>query len=255
MQSHRLLGTQIPHATGAAYALKVADKEARSENPRVAAAYFGDGAASEGDFHGALNLAAVRDCPVIFICRNNGFAISTPTAEQYRGDGIASRGIGYGIETLRVDVTDIFAVYEATREARRRAVENGGRPILLEMMSYRISHHSTSDDSFAYRTHDEVSPWTLRDSAIVRLRKWLENQGLWDEEKDKEVRVQIRKGILKELADAEKQKKPPLSSIFDDVYASYSDEQEAQRQELKKLMLQYPEEYDADDYEGGITAL
>jgi 2-oxoisovalerate dehydrogenase E1 component alpha subunit len=218
-------------------------------------AYFGDGAASEGDFHGALNLAAVRDCPVIFICRNNGFAISTPTAEQYRGDGIASRGIGYGIETLRVDGTDIFAVYEATREARRRAVENGGRPILLEMMSYRISHHSTSDDSFAYRTHDEVNPWTLRDNAIMRLRRWLENQGLWDEAKDKELRVQIRKSILRELADAEKQKKPPLSSVFDDVYANYSVEQEAQRQELKRLMLKYPEEYDAGDYEGGIAAL
>ncbi|EXJ76149.1 2-oxoisovalerate dehydrogenase E1 component, alpha subunit [Cladophialophora psammophila CBS 110553] len=249
------LGTQIPHATGAAYALKLADRETGNKSPRVAAAYFGDGAASEGDFHGALNLAAVRDCPVIFICRNNGFAISTPTTEQYRGDGIASRGIGYGIETLRVDGTDIFAVYEATKEARRRALENGGRPILLEMMSYRISHHSTSDDSFAYRTQDEMNTWKTRDNPISRLKKWLENKGLWNDEMDKETRNQIRKDILTELKAAEREKKPPLSSVFDDVYGEYSEEQEAQRKELKRLMLKYPEEYDVEEYEGGINAL
>jgi 2-oxoisovalerate dehydrogenase E1 component alpha subunit len=247
------LGTQIPHATGAAYALKLADRASGTDSPRVAVAYFGDGAASEGDFHGALNLAAVRDCPVIFICRNNGFAISTPTAEQYRGDGIASRGIGYGIETLRVDGTDIFAVYEATMEARRRALE--GRPILLEMMSYRISHHSTSDDSFAYRSKGDEAPWTLRDNALVRLRKWLEHRGLWDDQQEQESRKKIRKDVLRELVEAEGVKKPPLSSIFDDVYAEYSGEQAAQREELKKLMEKYPEEYDLDVYEGGIAAL
>ncbi|KAK5095935.1 hypothetical protein LTS08_007816 [Lithohypha guttulata] len=249
------LGTQIPHATGAAYAMKLEDAATGTTSPRVAVAYFGDGAASEGDFHGALNLAAVRDCPVIFLCRNNGFAISTPTVEQYRGDGIASRGIGYGIETLRVDGTDVFAVYEATKEARRRALENGGRPILLEMMSYRISHHSTSDDSFAYRTKDEVATWTTRDNAIVRLQAWLESQGVWDGQKDKELRAQIRKDILRELKEAEKEKKPPLSCVFDDVYASYSAEQAEQREELRKLLLKYPAEYDIDEHEGGIAGL
>jgi 2-oxoisovalerate dehydrogenase E1 component alpha subunit len=231
------------------------DQENKTLSPRVAVAYFGDGAASEGDFHGALNLAAVRDCPVIFICRNNGFAISTPTKEQYRGDGIASRGIGYGIETLRVDGTDIFAVYEATKEARRRALENGGRPILLELMSYRISHHSTSDDSFAYRTQDEVHPWKNRDNPLILLRKWLIKRELWNDEKEAETRKQIRKDILSELKAAEMEKKPPLSTIFDDVYDEYSEEQQSQRDELKRMMLKYPEEYDIDDYEGGIQAL
>ena len=235
--------------------MKMEDQQTGTNSPRVAVAYFGDGAASEGDFHGALNFAAVRDCPVIFICRNNGFAISTPTAEQYRGDGIASRGIGYGIETLRVDGTDIFAVYEATREARRRALENGGRPILLEFMSYRISHHSTSDDSFAYRSRDEVDPWKTRDNPISLLRKWLENKGLWNEDHERKTRTQIRKDILIEMTAAEKEKKPPLSSIWDDVYAEYSEEQEWQRQEFKRFMLKYPEEYDVRDYEGGVEAL
>ncbi|KAK5707370.1 hypothetical protein LTR17_020766 [Elasticomyces elasticus] len=249
------LGTQIPHAVGAAYAMKVADLEAGKPVSRVAVAYFGDGAASEGDFHGALNVAATRDCPVIFICRNNGFAISTPTSEQYRGDGIASRGLGYGIESLRVDGTDIFAVYEATREARRKALENGGRPILLEMMSYRISHHSTSDDSLAYRTQDEVDPWKTRDNPIARLRLWLQNNDLWNDELERSTRAQIRADVLREMKSAEKELKPPLSSIWDDVYAVYSEEQLSQRAELKRIMLEYPDEYDIDEYEGGIETL
>jgi 2-oxoisovalerate dehydrogenase E1 component alpha subunit len=229
------------------------------ENPnepgRVAVAYFGEGAASEGDFHGALNIAATRSCPVIFICRNNGFAISTSTAEQYRGDGIASRGIGYGIDTLRVDGTDIFAVYEATKEARIRALQDGGRPILLEMMSYRVSHHSTSDDSFAYRKRAEVEAWKLSDNPITRLRKWMENKGIWDEKLEKQTRTEIRRAILQEVAVAEKEKKPPLSSIFDDVYSDLTEEAQEQKAELKRLMLKYPDEYDAEDHVGGVQGL
>lgn len=226
-----------------------------SEPPAVAAAYFGEGAASEGDFHAALNIAATRKCPVIFICRNNGFAISTPTTEQYKGDGIASRGIGYGIDALRVDGNDIFAVNEATKEARRRALEEGGRPILLEFMSYRLSHHSTSDDSFAYRTRSEVDNWKGLDNPITRLRKWLEREGLWDEKKEVETRTSIRKAILKEVSIAEMEKKPPLINIWADVYSSLTEEMEEQREEMRNLMTKYPEEYDAHNHEGGLAGL
>jgi len=249
------LGTQIPHAVGAAYALKLEHQESPTNPPRAAAVYFGDGAASEGDFHGALNFAATRQCPVLFICRNNGYAISTPTSEQYRGDGIASRGAGYGIETLRVDGNDIFAVYEATKEARRRALEGGCRPILLEFMSYRVSHHSTSDDSFAYRTRGEVESWKLRDNPISRLRKWLENKELWSEKIEKETRTKIRKAVLEELALAEKEKKPALSAIFDDVYAELTEEMECQKEEMRRLMVKYPKEYDTGAHEGGVEGL
>ncbi|KAH8650773.1 putative 2-oxoisovalerate dehydrogenase alpha subunit [Ilyonectria robusta] len=249
------LGTQIPHATGAAYALKMNSLENPNDKPQVAVAYFGDGAASEGDFHGALNLAATRNCPVIFICCNNGFAISTPTSEQYRGDGITCRGVSYGIEALRVDGTDIFAVYLATKEARRRALEYGGRPILLEFMSYRVSHHSTSDDSFAYRTRDEVEPWKQEKNPLERLRKWLQINDLWSQDMEAQARRDIRKNILQELTIAEKEKKPRLSSIFDDVYAELTEEAEAQREEVRRLIMKYPNEYDVDEYEGGISAL
>jgi 2-oxoisovalerate dehydrogenase E1 component alpha subunit len=226
-----------------------------TDAPAVAVAYFGEGAASEGDFHGALNIAATRRCPAIFICRNNGFAISTPTTEQYKGDGIASRGAGYGIDTLRVDGNDIFAVHEATKAARRMALEDGGRPILLEMMSYRLSHHSTSDDSFAYRTRGEVETWKRQDNPITRLRKWLEAKNLWSEVLEKSTRSSIRKAILKEVALAEKEKKPPLKDIFNDVYAQLSEEQEEQREEMRRLMTKYPEEYDIDQHEGGLAGL
>ncbi len=218
-------------------------------------AYFGDGAASEGDFHGALNIAATRQCPVIFICRNNGFAISTPTSEQYRGDGIASRAAGYGIQALRVDGTDIFAVYEATMEARRRALENKGQPILLEMMSYRVSHHSTSDDSFAYRSRDEVNRWKMQDNPLTRLRKWLENEGLWDENIERDTRSKIRQDVLNELAAAEKERKPVLKSVFDDVYAELTEEMEEQRRELRRVIEKYPNEYDVEVHDRGLNGL
>lgn len=226
----------------------------------AAACYFGEGAASEGDFHAALNIAATRACPVIFICRNNGYAISTPTLEQYRGDGIASRGVGYGIDTIRVDGNDILAVRAATIAARKRALSDNvdgsfGKPILIEAMSYRVSHHSTSDDSFAYRARVEVEDWKRRDNPIARLRKWLERKGLWDESSEQKERSRIRKDVLAAFARAEKQRKPPLRSMFEDVYAHLTEEQKEQMAELYDILRRYPDEYDLDGFEGGVDGL
>jgi 2-oxoisovalerate dehydrogenase E1 component alpha subunit len=219
------------------------------------ACYFGEGAASEGDFHAALNIAATRSCPVVFICRNNGYAISTPTLEQYRGDGIASRGIGYGIETIRVDGNDIWAVREATLKAREIALTDGGKPVLIEAMSYRISHHSTSDDSFAYRARVEVEDWKRRDNPITRLRKYLEKRELWDEEKEKDARASIRKEVLKAFAEAEKEKKPPLRTIFEGVYEEMTPDGQRQMKELRSMLDTYPDEYDVTEFEGGKDTL
>lgn len=249
------MATQIPQAAGAAYALKVQRLTNPNTPPRVVACYFGDGAASEGDFHAALNIAATRSCPVIFICRNNGYAISTPTIEQYRGDGIASRGTGYGIDTIRVDGNDIWAVREVTLKARELALKDGGRPVLIEAMSYRISHHSTSDDSFAYRARVEVEDWKRRDNPITRLRKYLENKGIWDEEKEKEARGRIRKEVLKAFAEAEKEKKPPIRSMFEDIYEEMAPETKRQMGELRDIINRYPQEYDVGEFEGGVESL
>lgn len=249
------LATQLPHASGAAYALKLRKAQGVDTDPRVAVCFFGEGAASEGDFHAALNIAATRSCPVLFICRNNGFAISTPTIEQYRGDGIASRGVGYGIDTIRVDGNDIFAVREVVAQARKAALEGSCRPVLIEAMSYRVSHHSTSDDSFAYRAKAEVEDWKRRDNPIVRLRKYMERKGIWDEGKEKETRSALRKEILAAFARAEKEKRPSLKWAFEGVYKELTEEQKSQMEEMSGVIRRYPDEYDLDDFEGGLDGL
>jgi 2-oxoisovalerate dehydrogenase E1 component alpha subunit len=255
------LATQLPQAAGAAYALKMQRLTNPNIQPRLVATYFGEGAASEGDFHAALNIAATRACPVLFICRNNGYAISTPTLEQYRGDGIASRGAGYGIETIRVDGNDILAVREVTKRARELSLGLGPdsnsetKPILVEAMSYRVSHHSTSDDSFAYRARVEVEDWKRRDNPITRFRKYLENQGLWSEEKETEERARIRKEILKAFSKAEKEKKPPLKAMFEDIYEELTPDLKAQMEELRDVVQKYPAEYDVSEFEGGVGSL
>ncbi|KAH9810750.1 Dehydrogenase E1 component [Teratosphaeria destructans] len=249
------LATQIPQASGAAYAVKLQNQQNPTDEQRVVACYFGEGAASEGDFHAALNIAATRACPVLFICRNNGYAISTPTLEQYRGDGIASRGVGYGIDTVRVDGNDILAVREVTRQARQRALSDPNRPILIEAMSYRVSHHSTSDDSFAYRQKVEVEDWKRRDNPITRLRKYMENQGIWDEAKEKDLRSEARKSILEAYRKAEKEKHPPLAAMMEDVYEELTEEQVEQMRRMRSVIERYPDEYDVSGYEGGLDGL
>ncbi|RBQ94322.1 hypothetical protein VDGD_05481 [Verticillium dahliae] len=249
------LATQLPQATGAAYALKMQRLHDPSIPPRVVAAYFGEGAASEGDFHAALNMAATRSCPALFICRNNGYAISTPTLDQYRGDGIASRGLGYGIDTVRVDGNDFWAVREATKRARAMALRDGGRPVLIEAMTYRVSHHSTSDDSFAYRARVEVEDWKRRDNPITRLRKWMEARGIWDEGKEKTCRDETRSEVLKGFREAEAMKKPPMRSMFEDVYEELTPDLKNQMAQLKAHLEKYPDEYDCSEFEGGADSL
>ena len=249
------LATQIPQASGAAYAVKMQNQADPTGEQRVVACYFGEGAASEGDFHAGLNIAATRKCPVLFVCRNNGYAISTPTLEQYRGDGIASRGVGYGIDTIRVDGNDMLAMREVTAKARELALSDGGKPVLIEAMSYRVSHHSTSDDSFAYRAKMEVEDWKRRDNPITRLRKWMEGKGIWDEKKEKELRSSARKQILDAYRKAEKAQKPALASMMTDVYAELTEEQAEQLEKMANLVERYPDEYDLSNYEGGLEGL
>lgn len=135
------------------------------------------------------------------------------------------------------------------------ALEDGGKPVLIEAMSYRVSHHSTSDDSFAYRAKVEVEDWKRRDNPITRLRKWMQHQGMWDEEKEKDARSQIRRDVLKAFAEAEKGKRAPLRDMFTDVYEELSEESKAQMKELGRLLDEYPEEYDLSGYEGGRKGL
>ncbi|KAK7056989.1 hypothetical protein VNI00_002707 [Paramarasmius palmivorus] len=230
------LATQIPQAAGVAYALR-RDPERRDKS--VAACYFGEGAASEGDFHAGMMLASTVPSPVVFIARNNGFAISTPATEQYYGDGIASRGPGYGIDTVRVDGNDVLAVLTAVREARRRALEQG-RAVLVEAMSYRVGHHSTSDDSFAYRPRSEVEDRKKVDNPIVRFRLFLESKGWWDATSEEELKKRHRNDVMKALKAAENAPRPELSELFTDVYGGEEPwNLREQREELTALLKKY----------------
>ncbi|KIJ08624.1 3-methyl-2-oxobutanoate dehydrogenase [Paxillus involutus ATCC 200175] len=232
------LATQIPQAAGVGFALK-RDPERRDKN--VACVFFGEGAASEGDFHAGMLMASTIPSPTIFIARNNGFAISTPAHEQYHGDGIAARGPGYGIDTVRVDGNDILAVFNAVKEARRRCLESG-RAVLVEAMTYRIGHHSTSDDSFAYRGRQEVENWKKIDNPITRFRLFMESKGWWDEKEEEVLKAKQKKDVMTALKRAEALKRSDLRDLFTDVYGG--DEPwnlREQREELASLIKKYGE--------------
>ncbi|SET57327.1 thiamine pyrophosphate-dependent dehydrogenase E1 component subunit alpha [Thalassotalea agarivorans] len=229
------LGTQIPQAAGYAYGQKMQGKDA------VTICYFGEGAASEGDFHAGLNMAAVHQAPVIFFCRNNGYAISTPAEEQFAGNGIASRGVGYGIKTLRIDGNDILAVLKATQEARKYCIEEG-KPVVIEAMSYRLGAHSTSDDPTGYRTKEEEEKWQAHDP-ILRMKQWMLNQSWWTEEQDSEIFEQLREDVLAALKVAEKIDKPALEDLVSDVYDQVPEMLEQQLNELKAHIKKYPDAY------------
>ena len=229
------LGTQIPQASGYAYGQKMSGKDV------VTICYFGEGAASEGDFHAGLNMAAVLNCPVIFFCRNNGYAISTPAEEQFAGDGIASRGLGYGIKTIRVDGNDVLAIYAATKEARRIAIEEKC-PVLIEAMTYRLAAHSTSDDPTGYRSREEEDKWRAKDP-IARLEKWLESKG-WFDAAENQMRVdKARQDVLAAMKSCEKTDVCAIEDIVEDVYDTAPWHLKEQLTELKSHIKKYPKMY------------
>ena len=229
------LATQIPQASGYAYGQKLKGLN------KCTLCYFGEGAASEGDFHAGLNMAAVHKAPVIFFCRNNGYAISTHTTEQFVGDGIASRGVGYGIDTIRVDGGDTLAVYAATQKARKVAIEEE-KPVLIEAISYRSAAHSTSDDPSGYRTKEEEQAFLQKDP-VARFQRWLIHNEWLDENDDKAEEKKIRAEILVALKRAERIEKPTIDQIVTDVYSTTPAHLSQQLDELKKHMVKYPKAY------------
>ncbi|HRD56031.1 MAG TPA: thiamine pyrophosphate-dependent dehydrogenase E1 component subunit alpha, partial [Parachlamydiaceae bacterium] len=222
------IGTKIPHAAGCAYAMKL-----QKENS-VAIAYFGEGAASEGDFHCGLNFAAVRKAPVIFFCRNNGYAISTPSYRQYASDGIAAEGPGHGIKTFRIDGNDVFAVFQTVKQAREYCLKEKA-PILIEAMTYRMGAHSTSDDPTLYRTIEEEAPWREK-CPIVRFKKYLEKEKLWDETQEVALEEEIAKKITKAINSAKETDNPPIEMLVEHVYFEVPDTLKEQLRKTKKLL-------------------
>ena len=216
---------QIPHATGLAFAMR-----ATGEGDTAVVAFFGDGATSEGDFHEALNFAGVWKAPVVFICQNNGWAISLPRAQQTASSTIAQKAIAYGIEALQVDGNDALAMYAATAEALERA-RSGGGPTLIEAVTYRLMMHTTSDDPTKYRSDEEVEAWWNKDP-IPRLRGYLEKKKLWDETHELALREDVKAEVDEAVARFESGfvVKPDLP--FDHVYGTEHAAVEEQRAEL-----------------------
>jgi pyruvate dehydrogenase E1 component alpha subunit len=219
----------IPVATQIAHGVGHAMGQALDGEHACTLTYFGDGSASEGDFHEAANLAGVMKAPVVLFCQNNGWAISVPTRLQTAGE-IWRRASGYGFPGVRVDGNDVLAVYRTTREAVERA-SSGGGPTLIEALTYRIGAHSTADDPGRYREEEEVGRARAFDP-IARYRAWLASEGhvddaelaAWDGEIETEV-LAIRDGVIA-------QPPPPVEWLFDWTYADPPPALDDQRREV-----------------------
>ncbi|WP_190121176.1 pyruvate dehydrogenase (acetyl-transferring) E1 component subunit alpha [Streptomyces inusitatus] len=169
------LATQLPHAVGLAHAARLKGDDV------VALALVGDGGTSEGDFHEALNFAAVWRAPVVFLVQNNGFAISVPLAKQTAAPSLAHKAVGYGMPGRLVDGNDAPAVHQVVSEALARA-RSGGGPTLIEAVTYRIEAHTNADDATRYREEPEVELWRRHDP-ILLLERELTGRGLLDEDR------------------------------------------------------------------------
>jgi 2-oxoisovalerate dehydrogenase E1 component alpha subunit len=206
------LATQLLHAVGVAYAAKL-----RRENT-VVMALCGDGATSEGDFHEALNFAAVFQAPVVFFVQNNEYAISVPLARQTIAPSLAHKGIGYGVPAERVDGNDLAGLLAVLGTAVDRARAGEG-PQLVEAHTYRVQAHTNADDATRYRDDEEVAPWLERDP-LKRLDAYLTAQSLLDDESRaratenaERIAANLREGLMEEVL-------PDPADLFAHVYAA-----------------------------------
>jgi pyruvate dehydrogenase E1 component alpha subunit len=221
------VSSQIPHATGIAMAAKITKK------PIVALCYLGDGGTSEEDFHVGLNFAAVYQVPVVFVCQNNQWAISTPLALQTASETIAVKGLAYGIPSVRADGNDVFAMYATVKEAVDRARAGGG-PTFIESLTYRVGPHSSSDDPTRYRDEAEPEAWRRKDP-LVRYRKWLAASGTLSDAEQSKMSEELEREIREAIALEEQASPPELASIIGDVFAEPTWILEEQLAELQRV--------------------
>jgi pyruvate dehydrogenase E1 component alpha subunit len=215
------IGTQALHATGIAWAFKL------RREPRVVLCSLGDGATSTGDVNVALNFAAVQRVPCVFLCVNNGWAISTPCAVQTAAETFAQKALAAGMPTLRVDGNDVFAVYKAHRDAIERAREGGG-PSFVEAVTYRLGDHTTADDARRYRPAEALDA-ALRRDPLIRTRKYLESKKLWNEQEEAAVRERAKETVREVTRLALDIEKPAATDLFDYAFAELPPELQRQR--------------------------
>ncbi len=222
------VATQTLHAVGLGYAAKYRGKD------EIAMTFFGDGATSEGDFHEAMNCAAVYQTPVIFICQNNQWAISIPIKKQMHTATIAEKAIAYGMPGIQVDGNDVLAVYKAVKEACARARKGGG-PTLIECLTYRVMMHTTADDPSRYRSEEEVEKWKKKDP-LQRFEGYLQNKKLLTETLKSDIEEKVQQEIQQAIDSAEEKMKSlgnPLD-MFDHLYAEMPPYLQQQKKECTR---------------------
>ncbi len=222
------IGTHMLHAAGIAWAAKI-----RADD-QVVFTLFGDGATSEGDFHEAMNFACVMKAPVVFICQNNGWAISVPRSKQTASETFAQKGLAYGARVRQVDGNDVFAIFKASREAVRDARQ--GKPTLIETLTYRLGDHTTADDARRYRDPKELEAAMKRDP-LIRTRKYLESRALWNDAKQKALEERAKRDVDAIVERANTIPTPATTDIFDHTFATLPPDLQQQRDTMKTHSL------------------
>jgi len=214
------IGTHVPHAVGAARAFQLRGGD------EVCLVSFGDGGTSSLGFHSGMNFAGVWRAPVVFLCQNNGYAISCPSDAQTASETYAIKAEAYGMPGVKVDGNDLLAVRQAVVEAVARA-RRGDGPTLVEARTFRMGGHSTSDDPTRYVPPDVLAEWAQRDP-LERFERFLGKRGLWSAEVREGMLATAREEIQSAAHAAEKTAAPGLETIFSDVYADLPDHLRAQ---------------------------
>lgn len=231
------VGTHLTHAAGFAYAAKL------KKTGLISLAFLGEGSASGNDFHSALNFAGVWQAPVIFVIRNNGYAISTPESRQTAAESLAIRGEGYGIPGIQIDGNDFLMVVKTVKEAVERARDGRG-PTVIEAMTYRAGAHSSSDDPTRYRSEEEMKNWERVDNLnrLILHAKW---RTLWTDEKTEVEKNKSEKDITQLIAACEKWPPPKIESLFDDIYEKMPDHLKTQKENYLNFLAKQRKQADA----------
>jgi pyruvate dehydrogenase E1 component alpha subunit len=204
------VGSQWQHGAGVGLSLKLRGEDA------VAVTFGGDGSTSEGDFHEALNCAGVFGVKSVFVIQNNQWAISVPLHQQTNAETLAQKAHAYGVPGIQVDGNDVFAVYAAARDAIEFA-RSGGGPTLIEAVTYRLGDHTTADDASRYREAEELKKWEGRDP-ILRLRKYLEERSLWDDDQEAVLHEEALSWVDQQVKALEEMPPQQPEDIFTSMY-------------------------------------
>ncbi len=210
-------GTQVTHAAGVALGIKIRNQLAgRVVDDAVAWTSFGEGTSSQGEIHESMNLAGAQKLPVIFVCENNGYAISVPQRQQMGVDDVADRAAGYGFPGVVVDGSDVLACYEATQAAVERA-RRGDGPTLIEFKCVRLTPHSSDDNDRTYRSPDELKALKQSDP-LAKYANFLQAEGLLTEDYEQELKERIKNEVNRATREAEAAPAPDPSTVLQHVY-------------------------------------